>query len=319
MGFKLSCILVNERHDGYIGEIARSADTSKHNRARASETVAALGMAKGWESLGCPTIMTPLKEDQIDIGLYDGACLIDPGIREIECCLRDPGRPIIKHLCRLFPTAKILVATIYDVVNMFGYLYFENGVLVRGHGGGDGEITIDHGDLLPEELEWFDRSRIRDGERVFRDPETSDEYTVGQIGGELTCAVSRRFLGQPFGEFEFGNLQTERFQRSQHPIRRNPVVHWLFFDRSTSEVPQDHGTNSLGHKTSNTGEAVCILCLFVCCVPIANIALPAMAIYLVRNTRGWAKTLAWVELVLGITITLTVAIYSIAQRLSDTT
>ena len=66
VGFKLSCILVNERHDGYIGEIARSADTSKHNRARAPETFAALGMAKGWESLGCPTIMTPLKEDQID-------------------------------------------------------------------------------------------------------------------------------------------------------------------------------------------------------------------------------------------------------------
>jgi hypothetical protein len=222
MGFKLSSILVNEGHDGHIGEMARSPVASQTNSARAAEILDALRLAKNWESMGCPGEWSPLEDGQIDVGVYEGACVIDPGIQEIEYCLRDPTRPILANLCRLFPSARILAATIYDVVNLYGYLYFENGRLVRAHGGGDGEIMIDRGELLPEEGEWFDRSHLCDGERLFRDPETNDEFTVHQIGGELVCAVSRRFLGQSFEDFEFGDLQIERFRK-----KRNPVLRWL--------------------------------------------------------------------------------------------
>lgn len=178
MGWKASCILINERGPGYLGTMP------PHDPQRARRLIEDLGLGP-CRSRGLTTFDEGLYPDHLVLGAYDGATVI--GTPDLINSSERIGRNLlILRVLNAFPKATVLSVCLHSVVNLFGYASFEDGVLIRAYGGSaeDG-VVVDQGELLPEEQPHFEHSIVRDGKRLF----------YADIGGRMA-----EFSAEAYGE-----------------------------------------------------------------------------------------------------------------------
>jgi hypothetical protein len=190
MGWKASCILINERAPFQLGSMPT------HDPDRALRLIQKLGLGRH-RSHGMTTFELGIYPESLMVGAYDGAAIIGhPDIANV--CLERRADPITARVLAVFPQAAVLRVGLHSVVNLWSYAYFKRGTLIRAYGGSaDDGVVLDEGDLLDEEKPHFERSIVRDGERFFLaeiNGET-EEFNASAFGEELTFEVMRRFLG----------------------------------------------------------------------------------------------------------------------------
>ncbi|RMD82501.1 MAG: hypothetical protein D6820_03595 [Lentisphaerae bacterium] len=71
--------------------------------------------------------------------------------------------------------------------------------------------------------------------------------------------------------------------------------------------------SAIRYHPSRLGKVLSLLSFLLCLCPGVNVLLPAVALYVVRGTRGWAKGLAMLALIVGITISLVVGFFVVAD------
>lgn len=190
MGWKASCILINERGPGFLGTLP------SHDPARARELIADCGLGL-FRGRGMTSFEEGIFPDHLAIGAYDGAAIIgDPEIG--STCLDSGDNPLMAGILKAFPKAEILRVGLHSVVNLWSYALYANGTLKRAFGGcADDGVVIDAGDLLPEERPHFEKSVVRDGERFFLGEFDGqiEEQDAASYGEELVFDVMGRFFG----------------------------------------------------------------------------------------------------------------------------
>lgn len=134
------------------------------------------------------------------IGAYEKAFIFVD--RKIGKCCTPHDDGLLEKALNIFPQGSLFLLYSHNGTNLFRYRLFEQGKLVRDHGGdfNDG-VTVDYGPLLPEEQPAFANSKIIDGQRIFyetrnfRGKPVLEEYTVDEYGEELGLDVAARFFG----------------------------------------------------------------------------------------------------------------------------
>jgi hypothetical protein len=212
MGWKASCILINEREPGFLGTMP------PHDSERARRLITDLGIAPH-RSRGMTTFDEGIYPDQLVIGAYDGAAVIGAPSKFHEF---EPmaGHPLIPRILRTFPQAAVLVIGLHSVVNLFYYSYFESGKLLRAYGGAaECGVMLDVGPWLPEERPHFERSVVRDGMRYFlvETDGQKEEYNAPAFGEDLVFELMAKFFGcrpdRVHPKIEPGELAMESFER----------------------------------------------------------------------------------------------------------
>jgi acyl carrier protein len=192
MGWKASCILINERRTGYLGTMP------PHDPQRARRLIADLGLGP-CRSRGMTTFDEGIYPDRLVVGAYDGAAVIgDPQI--IGAGFSPAADPLLGRVRALFPKAAILRVGLHSVVNLWSYAYFEGGKLLRAYGGAAEEgVVVDEGEWLPEERPHFERSVVRDGRRYFYADigGEQEEFSASAYGETLAFEVVGRYFGCP--------------------------------------------------------------------------------------------------------------------------
>jgi Family of unknown function (DUF6928) len=190
MGWKASCILINEREPGYLGTMP------PHNSERARKLIADLRLGR-CRSRGMTTFDGGIYPDHLVIGAYDGAVVI--GAPEIiDSCLSLGDDPLMRRIRKYFPQASVLRIALNSVVNLFSYEYFGGGKLLRAYAGAaDSGVIVDVGERLPEEWPHFERSVVRDGRRYFYAEINGqmEEFDTSAFGETLAFEVMGRFFG----------------------------------------------------------------------------------------------------------------------------
>lgn len=191
MGWK-SCYIIAAEKDcpfGYLGTLPT------HNTDRAT---------KIFEKLGYP--LSNRRESHIDdypkdnlvtLGAYDKAVIVSD--QAVFDCFDNRNHPLLRNALTLFPDGTLLMVVLHSTVNYFGYAFYENGQLKREYaGGGDQGVTHEYGELLEEEREAFDKSKIVDGQRLFLSEHNGviEEYEPDLYGETLVFAVLCRFYGE---------------------------------------------------------------------------------------------------------------------------
>jgi hypothetical protein len=106
----------------------------------------------------------------------------------------------------IYPQSTALAFSMSDTTNTYGYVFFENGRLIRALTGNINQNrVVDVGDLLPEELLCFTRRK--------------DRTIIDEFGQQMTAAdgsgvifeLSKRFLGEPLNQFA-GSLSLQLFE-----------------------------------------------------------------------------------------------------------
>ncbi|MEW4568865.1 hypothetical protein AB1L88_13455 [Tautonia sp. JC769] len=190
MGWKASCILVNDREPGYLGTLPA------HDAEATRRLIDDLGLGPA-RSKGMTSFDEGMYPRDLVIGAYDGAAVIgSPTVGEHCFTLGDD--PLMRRVLDRFPEAEIARIGLHSVVNFWSYEFFDRGRLRRAYGGSaDDGVLVDLGELLPEERPHFERSAMRDGERVFlvEVNGTTEEFDPSTYGEELVFDVMGRFFG----------------------------------------------------------------------------------------------------------------------------
>lgn len=192
MGWKASCIFVNQREPGYLGTFP------KHDPALARELVAALPVPPhvALERTNLELAMDP-DPGRLFVGAYPGGAVICE-FDLAQSCIAPTPPPVIRALSKHYAGAPILAITLHSVVNLYGYAYFEVGKLRRARAGTDGgEPFLGVGEPLPEEL-----PLLRDN----------------ACGEEIVFAIADRYFGAPIDEVDIWDLEMARFT-PVHPRR----------------------------------------------------------------------------------------------------
>jgi hypothetical protein len=190
MGWKASCILINERGPGYLGTMPQ------HDPQRARRLIEDLGLGP-CRSRGMTTFDEGIYPDHLVLEAYDGATVIgDPQI--INAGFSPAEDTLLNRALALFQQAAILRVGLHSVVNLWTYAYFEGGKLLRAYGSPAEEgVVVDEGEWLAEERPHFERAVVRDGKRFFY---ADIGVRVAEFGAEaygetLAFEVMARFFG----------------------------------------------------------------------------------------------------------------------------
>lgn len=191
MGWKASCILINERGPGYLGTMPT------HDPERARTLIADLDLGR-CHSRGMTSFDVGIYPDHLVVGAYDGAAIL--GAPEIlDSCLSPPGDDaLMRRILGLFPGADVIRVGLHSVVNFWSYESFEGGKLRRAYGGsGDEGVVADQGEWLPEERPHFEKSVVRDGQRIFLAEIDGklEEFDAPAYGETLAFEAMGRFFG----------------------------------------------------------------------------------------------------------------------------
>ncbi|MBX3152548.1 hypothetical protein KF728_20490 [Candidatus Obscuribacterales bacterium] len=134
------------------------------------------------------------------LGAYEKVfVLCDERVRK---CFWQPHDDLLQKALSIFPGGTLFVIASKDSSNTFRYRFFENGTLIRDHGGNmDEGVTVDFGPPLPEEEPAFRNSRVIDGERIFFEARVGgsreiEEYTIDAYGETLGLKITQRFIGK---------------------------------------------------------------------------------------------------------------------------
>jgi hypothetical protein len=191
MGWKASCIFVNQRGPGYLGTFP------KYDQTEARDLVDSLPLPPHK-----PVRMSEFDEAisprgrQLFVGAYPGAAVICHESLS-SACMSVTAPNVVGLLQTRFGGAPVLAITLHSVVNLYGYAYFEDGKLRRVRAGTDGKLAIlEFGEPLPEELPLLDDDAC---------------------GEEIVFAVAQRFFDAPIDEVEIENLELELFERAPPP------------------------------------------------------------------------------------------------------
>jgi acyl carrier protein len=262
MGWKASCILINERGPGYLGTMP------PHDPQRARRLIADLGLGP-CRSRGMTTFEEGIYPDHLVVGAYDGAAVIgDPQI--INACLSLSGDPLIDRVLLLFPQAAVLRVGLHSVVNLWSYAYFEGGKLLRAYGGSaDMGVVVDEGEWLPEERPHFERSVVRDGQRYFCTEIYGEEveFDASAYGETLALEVMGRFFGcrpdQGHPQIDPLGLTMESFERERPRWWRRPLKMMYFVMEGYRGKPKSPVCLICGEKPGGIGltpDALCPAC-----------------------------------------------------------
>jgi hypothetical protein len=209
VGWKASCILINERQYGYLGSFPR------HDSRRAADLIRRLSLGE-YTCVGLASFeagMFPKEEGQLFVGAYDGAAIIADD-RLPPACFSESPDPFVSRLLSVFPKAAVLAVMLHSSVNLFAYAYFEKAALLRVHAGSaDDGVVEDWGALLPEEEPFFERSVIQDGQRIFRKEVNGriEEFPADAFGETLVFEITKRFFGCRLDQLDAWDLQMELF------------------------------------------------------------------------------------------------------------
>jgi hypothetical protein len=224
MGWKASCILINERGRGYLGTVPA------HDPERARTLIADLGLGH-YRSRGMTTFDEGIYPDRLVIGAYDGAAVIG-GPKIIDPFNPVANTPLMPRILATFPKVAVLSVALHSVVNLWGYAYFEGGRLLRAYAGAaDCGVVLDQGELLPEERPHFERSVVRDGQRYFYTEIDGrmQEFDASAYGESLAFEAMDRFFGcrldEGHPEIDPLALPMEAFKRER------PTKWWRPFQR----------------------------------------------------------------------------------------
>lgn len=215
MGWKASCILVDERKPGHL------VTTSPRHDPERARKVAGVVESGRHRSRGMTTFDAGIHPDSLVVGAYDGMTIIGhPDIA--KACLEPAADPITSRILTAFPQAAVLRVGLDGVANLWSYAYFERGKLRRAHGGtADDGVLLDAGEPLTEEKAHFERSIVRDGERIFFSEidGRAEEFDASAFGETLVFEVMARFLGcrpdETKDDFDPLELPMERFERAE--------------------------------------------------------------------------------------------------------
>jgi hypothetical protein len=261
MGWKAPCILINERAPGYLGTMP------PHDPQRARRLIEDLGLGP-CRSRGMTTFEEGIYPDRLVVGAYDRAAVIGtPDL--INSSGRIGRNPLILRVMETFPKAAVLSVCLHSVVNLFGYAYFEGGVLLRAYGGSADEgVVVDRGEPLPEERPHFERSVVRDGRRFFYADINGqrEEFDASAYGETLAFEVTARFFGCPLDELtgiDPLGLPMEAFDREMPkpwwwPFRIVPFVGKAYSRKSTSPICLVCGEEP--GKAGLTADSLCPAC-----------------------------------------------------------
>lgn len=209
MGFKAACLLVSEKQPGYFGTLP------KHIPSRVPRVCGMLGIRKAKRLDRCELeeAVYPQK-GRFALGVFEGGFFF--GSQELF--QKSPAEVYDSVKAKVlidYPNAQALSFQVYSTTNQFGYALFQGADMVRNYcGDGDNHVTTDFGDLQAEEIPHFDRSKIKDGKRVFEDPQVPDWQFDAALSGEtLAFAMTQRFLGAPLDACLDIPLEFELFAR----------------------------------------------------------------------------------------------------------
>ncbi|WP_152053431.1 DUF6928 family protein [Tautonia marina] len=216
MGWKASCILINDREPGYLGSLP------EHDPEAARQLIDDLRLGPVL-SKGITSFDEGIFPRHLVVGAYEGAAVLGaPTIADDCFSLGDD--PVMRRVIDRFPEAEVARFGLHSVVNFWSYEFFDHGRLLRAYGGSaDDGVVVDLGNLLPEERPHFERSIIRDGERVFITEfnGVTEEYDPSSYGEELVFELMGRFFGRNMaqwsGEDNPYSLVMEGFDRLQPP------------------------------------------------------------------------------------------------------
>jgi hypothetical protein len=224
MGWKASCVLISEREPWHL------ASMPTHDPEKARRLILDLGLGPH-RNRGVTTFEEGIYPDRLVIGAYKGVAIIGHP-RLVRACLEPRADPLTERILTVFPRAAVLRVGLHSVVNLWSYAYFEEGRLVRAHGGSaDDGVVLDEGDLLDEEKPHFERSVVRNGQRFFYaeiNGET-EEFDASAYGEELVFEVMGRLLGcrpdRTRNEFDPIELPMEAYDKE-------PRKRWWHFTRA---------------------------------------------------------------------------------------
>lgn len=189
MGFKTACIMTGDCPPHYFGTLP------EHNPERADQVLPSLGYEQCFSRESSELEIYP-DEGKLFIGAYEKALYIaDRDI--IYACFEDRSKPYFQNALKLYPEGKLLIVVLHSVVNYFGYAYYEKGKLLREYSGsGDDGVLSEIGELQPEEKPAFERSEIRDGERIFFEEihGETEEFDVSCYGESLAFMMMTKFF-----------------------------------------------------------------------------------------------------------------------------
>jgi hypothetical protein len=217
MGWKASCIFVNQREIGYLGTFPQ------HDPELARNLVGALPLPRHEPGEMCSfeTGMYP-NPGQLIVGVYPGAAVIGHD-KLCDSCFEGGVPPVVNVLQKHYSNAPVLAITLHSVVNLFGYAYFEGGKLIRARAGSsDDGIFLEVGEWLPEEQKLFAQLTMRDGSRVFPQEINgeTEELSEDAMGEEFVFDLSRRFFGCRIDECDAWELKMQEFKPVQSLFRR---------------------------------------------------------------------------------------------------
>lgn len=157
-------------------------------------------------------------DDQLFIGAYPGTVLI-AHTALIDRCIESDWQPVLRAVQSVLPGADAAAFALHSVVNLYGYAVFRGMDRIRARYGADSEEHINEGELLPEEIELYKQSELRDGERVFKmefDGQ-SFEQPETNMGEEFVFELTKRYFGKRLDQFEGLNWPMEEFRLPKKP------------------------------------------------------------------------------------------------------
>jgi hypothetical protein len=213
MGWKVFFLIATNRKPHAL------TDSETHDPALARRILSELPLAPH-ELVGPATFESGHypSDDQLFLGAYPGTILIGH-TSLIDRCFESDWQPVLRAVQSILPGADTAAFALHSVVNLYGYAVFRGTDRIRVRYGAEGEEHINEGELLPEEVELYKQSELRDGERVFKtefDGQTF-EQPESDMGEEFVIEMTKRYFGKRLDQFESLKWPMEEFRVPKKP------------------------------------------------------------------------------------------------------
>ena len=208
MGVWLEMMFVNTNADWFFGTKPELMES------KIPRVCGMLGITKA-QRIGVLTefpVNLARREKHFAIGVYQGGFLYS-SLQMLDEDLLSVFETKKTKILQDYPNAQTLVLQTLDTVNLFGYALYKGPTLLRAYGGdGDHDITIEKGDLQPEEKPFFDMSWKVFGTRWFIPPVLPIPCKDTSFGGELGLQLATRFTGHHMFQQGSAGIDTHLYE-----------------------------------------------------------------------------------------------------------
>ncbi|HTV43267.1 MAG TPA: hypothetical protein VMF08_22070 [Candidatus Sulfotelmatobacter sp.] len=197
MGWKICCIIANERQPGYLGT------EMKHDETAGRAILDKMRILVTWST---SYVFLESGLDAIDrrrsfcIGAYGedptkpGAAII-AGLPDLIGTVEHENNELIQRFVSLFPSGDVFAFDLESSTNYFAYALYEKSVLRRkAFGDAERGVVLNEGTLLEEESEVLNKSGNKD---------------LVTHGEALAFNICKRFFGRPFDALDGDKLTVE--------------------------------------------------------------------------------------------------------------